>query len=321
MKVVPYTGLQVVHQEVSQYPAHIRRWRQQYIPNSNTMHFSMGNSPGASCGGIVCPDSAGWRRFYLRHVKTLLTRHDFDGIYVDLASKVYCHNIEHGPAHHGGIDGLWEVLTDVRRELGRDKLMLVHNGDCNMMVALNNLGDLAVTLEGVNYAKTGGWKLPTIAPYLRAFPACPVLMIPSYGWYWSPGVEKAQQAMQDGIAKALVLGTIPFYLDIYWEPHEWGYKDVWQSLDDPRGIYELFRKVRALRLDGMQFDDIFTGAVKTSHKGVLGARYRSPGRQIVVLSNLSGHPESKVRWTCEGQSGRLANMGISDYQFIELKTI
>jgi hypothetical protein len=320
MKVVPYTGIRIVHQEVAQYPANIRQWREQYIPNSNTMHFPVGHSPGASAGGIVCPDSASWRRFYLRHVKTLLRRHDFDGIYVDLANKVHCHNTEHGPAHHGGIDGLLEVLTDVRRELGPDKLLTVHNEDVKMLVALNNLGDLAGTLEAFNSGKASNWNLSSIAPYLRAFGACPTLMIPAYAWNWSPTPAKARECLRDGIAKALVLGTIPFHLDIYWEPHAWGYKDIWQNIRDPRGIYELFRKVRSLRLDGMTFDDIFTKAVKTSHKGVLGTRYRSKDRQVVVLSNLSGRPVRGVRWTCEGRSGRVAKMGISDYLFIDLRT-
>jgi len=41
---------------------------------------------------------------------------------------------------------------------------------------------------------------------------------------------------------------------------------------------------------------------------------------IVVLSNLSGHLVRGVRWNCEGRSGLVARMGISDYQFIDLRT-
>ena len=43
----------------------------------------------------------------------------------------------------------------------------------------DNLADLAGTLEAFNSGKASNWNLSSIAPYLRAFPACPTLMIPA----------------------------------------------------------------------------------------------------------------------------------------------
>ena len=74
---------------------------------------------------------------------------------------------------------------EAREFLGPDKIIVGHNGNSNMMVTLNNLSDAVVTMEMFNGPKVWNWDLDIVHSYIRAFPACPVLMIPDYRWFWT----------------------------------------------------------------------------------------------------------------------------------------
>ena len=318
MKVVPYTAPAEINPELPAFGRNFRQWRQQTVPGGGTVYHPTGNYPGAVWGALVCPDCPGVRRYYLGFVKRYLHDYDFDGIYVDLASKVYCHNTAHGPARHGGMDGLWDALRRAREFLGPDKLLVAHNGDCNMMVALNNLADAAVTMEALNSAKDWRWNLRVIRPYIRAFPACPVLMIPKYQWYWT-GTRAARTALADGVAKGALLGSVPFELDLYFEPPKWGYRDAYAALRDPQGLWAMFRKLKALRLEGLRFDDCYSGAVRTNRRGVLGARYRNGRRQIIVLANIADRTVRNIQWRCGPHRGALPGLRPAEYRFIVVR--
>jgi hypothetical protein len=314
MKVVPYTAPAEVNPELPAFSKNIRQWRQQVVPNAGTAYHPTGNYPGAVYGGLVCPDSKGMRDYYLGFVKKYVVNHNFDGIYVDLASKVYCHNILHGPAHHGGIDGLWGALGKARDFLGKDKIIVAHNGDCNMMVTLSNLADSVVTMESLNTPNEVEWNLGKIHPYIRAFPACAVLMIPNYSWYHSASAA-TRKVMQDGIAKGLLIGSVPFHLDIYYDAVRWGYKNALEGIRDDNGIWGLFRRLKGLRLEGLHFDDCFSNAVRTNRRGVLGARFHDERKQVLILANLTNRPQRNVRWQCEGASGNIGALQPKQYCF------
>ena len=317
MKVVPYTAPAEINCEVPIFPKVIRQWRQQTVPDGGTVYHPTGNYPGAVYGGLVCPDAKGMQDFYLGFVKKYVRNHNFDGIYVDLASKVNCYNTLHGPAHHGGIDGLWKVLGKAREFLGPDKIIVAHNGDCNMTVTLSNLADAVVTMESINGQKGWNWDLDILHPYIRAFPACPVLMIPDYRWFWSTQVGRGRKAMEDGIAKSVLMGSVPFHLDVYFYADKWGYRDAAQSVRDPRGLWALFERLKSLNLEGMQFDDYLTKAVRTNRPGVLGARYHDANRQIIVLANISAKPQRNIQWQCDGASGSVPLLEPKGYTFIK----
>lgn len=317
MKVVPYTAPAEINCEVEIFPKVIRQWRQQTVPDGGTVYHPTGNYPGAVYGGLVCPDAKGMQEYYLGFVKKYVLNHDFDGIYVDLASKVNCYNTLHGPAHHGGIDGMWAVLEKAREFLGPDKVIVAHNGDCNMAVTLSNLADSVVTMESINGQKGWTWDLDIVHPYIRAFPACPVLMIPDYRWYHSTVRGRGRKAMEDGIAKSVLLGAVPFHIDLYFDAWKWNYRDAAQSIRDPRGIMALFDKVKSLNLGAMQFDDYLTKIVRTNRPGVLGARYRDDKRQIIVLANITAKPQRNIRWQCGNTAGSVSLLEAKGYTFIK----
>ena len=155
MKIVPYTAPEEFHPEVPEFQRNVRQWRTQPVKNGGTVFHATGNYPGAIWGVLVCPDCKGVRRHYLNFAKKYVRNHGFDGIYTDLVSKVFCHNTEHGPALHGGMDGLLKVLTEMREFLGPDGLIISHNGDPNMLVAVSNLADNTLTMEAQNRLDDG----------------------------------------------------------------------------------------------------------------------------------------------------------------------
>ena len=317
MKVVPYTAPAEFHPEVLPFCRNVLEWRQQPVPNGGTVFHATGNYPGAIWGGLVCPDCEGVRRHYLKMAKTYVRNYNFDGVYIDLASKVYCHNTAHGGAHHGGIDGLWSVLSELREFLGPDKVICAHNGDCNMMVALSNLADSVVTMEAMNSSVKGEWDLDTIRPYIRAFPSSPNMLIPSYKWFWNWGREN-QEAMADGLAKSVLLGSAPHQIDLYFDPPRWGYRDAAQQWSDPRSIWELFRRLTRQNLKGMQFRDYREARVRTNRQGVLGAEYVGPERRVLVLSNLTPRTQRNIQWRCGRATGTVKALDSKDYVFIEI---
>jgi hypothetical protein len=318
MKVVPYTAPAEIHPEVGVFNKSIQEWRQQVVPDGGTVFHSTGCYPGAVWGALVCPDSKGMQDFYLDFVKKYVRNHNFDGIYVDLASKVNCYNTLHGPAHHGGIDGLWDVLGKAREFLGPDKIIVGHNGNSNMMVTLSNLCDAVVTMEMFNGPKVWNWDLDIVHSYIRAFPACPVLMIPDYRWFWTTTKRaRAGRALEDGIAKSVLLGSALFHLDVYFDPWKWGYRDGAASVRDPRSLWAMFHRLKAMNLEGMQFDDYQTKVVRTNRPGVLGARYHDSKRQVIVLANISNKPQRNIRWQCDGASGQVPMLEAKGYTFIE----
>ena len=318
MKIVPYTTPAEIHPEVPVFNKSIRQWRQQVVPDGGTVFHSTGCYPGAVWGALVCPGAKGMRDFYLDFVKKYVRNHNFDGIYVDLASKVNCYNTLHGPAHHGGIDGLWEILGKAREFVGPDKIIVAHNGNSNMMVTVSNLADAVVTMEMFNGPKVWNWDLDIVHSYIRAFPACPVLMIPDYRWFWTTTKrERARRALEDGIAKSVLLGSALFHLDVYFDPWKWGYRDAEASVRDPRSLWAMFDRLKAMKLEGMQFDDYQTKAVRTNRPGVLGARYHDDKRQIVVLANISAKPQRDIRWQCGDATGSVPLLEPKAYRFIE----
>jgi hypothetical protein len=197
-------------------------------------------------------------------------------------------------------------------------MIVAHNGDCNMMVALSNMADSVVTMEFLN-GQSLALDLRTIHPYIRAFPASPVLMIPNYRWYWQASAT-SREMMEDAIAKGALLGSCPFHLDIYYHPEGWGYADALAGTRDPRGIWGAFRRLKDMDLRSMKFDDCYSGAVKVDRKAVLGARYRGKGRQIVVIANLSGRKQRNLRWKCDGAAGEIAQLAQREFTFVPVPT-
>ncbi len=311
MRIIPYTCPTYLHPEVPIFHRRVREWHQASVPGGQVIYHPAGKSAGGCYGALMCADSASWRDYYFRHVKTLLTRHDFDGLYLDNVWKAPCHNPAHLPGRHGGLDGLWEVVGRVRHWLGPDRLMVIHNGEFLFQATSNNFADMIVTLEGIPLMKNYRYDFNAIARCVRAFPACRVSIVPRSIWYRVPPPLPKRLGLQDGIAKALLLGTVP-YSYAMWETR-WGYKDHQECLRDPRGIYAVFRKLKSLRLDGLGFDD----GVQARPRGVGAACWRGDGRQVVVLSNISGRPQRNIRWQYGGQRGNISLLGVDEFRFIE----
>ncbi len=316
MKIVPYTCPTELHPEMYSFPEKVPEWRQEAVLGGATVYHPAGKSPGGCYGALVCPDSEGWRNYYLHYVKTLLARHDFDGLYLDNIWKNTCYNSRHGPSHHGGLDGLWNILGSVRGLLGPEKLMICHNGEFLYLAPTNNFADMIVTLEGVSWFKNFRYDLKGIHRVLRAFSACRVAMVPCSTWYRVPPPHPPQTGLRDGIIKGLLLGSIP-YSYTWWETR-WGYKDRNASLRDPRGLYAAFRRLKSLHLETLTFDDCFGAGVRTNYKDVLGARYYGKGREVLIIGNISERDRKNIRWSCGEGKGNIPFLPADGYRFIEL---
>jgi hypothetical protein len=114
----------------------------------------------------------------------------------------------------------------------------------------------------------------------------------------------------------MLLGTLP-YSYCFWE-NAWGYRDWREAIRDPRGLYAAFRKMRSLGLDGMTFEDFSRAPVRTSHRGVKGARYHDngSGRQVIVLANICGKDLRNIRWRCDRAAGKIESFAADEYRFV-----
>ena len=314
MKVIPYTCPTELHPEASVFSKYARKWRTATVPDGGVIYHSSKKSGGGCYGAILCPDSVGWRNYYFSQVNKLLKNHDFDGIYVDNVHKLRCFNTMHGSSYHGGLDGLVSVLRKIRVQLGNEKLMVFHNGNNTFKAVFNNIGNMAVTLEGIQWDDLR-MDVDSVARVLRAFPACGVSMVPSITWYHVDPPLDPQTGLRDGIIKGLLLGSIP-YTYVMWEL-AYGYKDHVSAVDDSRGLYTAFNMLKNFDLHGMHFDDCLSNVVKTNEPGVKGARYVSDNRQVVLLGNISGDAVNDIKWECDGYTGVINRLEADAYKFIE----
>jgi hypothetical protein len=278
-------------------------------------HYA-GKMPEGIYGAWVCPESAGWRAHYLAIVRSFLTRHEFDGVYVDGIGPFECWNALHGAPHHSSIEGEFETMETVRGMLGADRPMVIHNGDQSYLAMANNIADMAVTFESQSWYRSYRNDLDRITATATAFPACGPSMVPVSTWYRVPAPLPRQTGLRDGIAKALLAGTVP-YSYAMWE-HRWGHAGAEEAIGDPRGLYAAFRTVKSLALGGMRFEGHWTHAVSTDRAGVLGARYVGDGRQVVLIANVSERDVDGIRWECEGASGDIDRLAAEEYRFVDV---
>jgi hypothetical protein len=316
MRIIPYTCPTYLHPEAPIFHRRVHEWYQAPVPDGQIVYHPAGKSAGGCYGALMCPDSVGWRGYYLRRVRRLLARHHFDGLYLDNVWKAPCHNTAHGSGCHGGLDGLWQVVGDARKLLGTDRLMVIHNGEFHFQAVSNNFADMIVTLEGIPLRMDFRYELSSIASAVRGFPSCRVAIVPRSVWYRIPAPLPKRLGLRDGIAKALLLGTVP-YSYAMWETR-WGYKDHRECLRDPRGIYAAFRKLKSLKLEGLKFEDCFCSGVRSRPRGVRGACYHGEGRSVVLVANISGRTQRNIRWSYQDRSGTMASLASDEYRFIEL---
>jgi len=311
MRIIPYTCPTYLHPEAPIFHRRAREWYQMPVPSGQIIYHPAGKSPGGCYGALMCPDSPGWREYYLRHVRTLLAKHDFDGLYLDNVWKAPCHHPAHGSACHGGLDGLWRMVGEARSLLGPDRLMVIHNGEFHFQAISNNLADMIVTLEGIPLRKDFRYDLASIVAAVRGFPACGVSIVPRSTWYRIPPPLPKRLGLHDGIAKALLLGTIP-YSYAMWETR-WGYKDHRECLRDARGIYAAFRKLQSLRLGTFCLVD-----ARVSPGGIRGVCYRGDRRQVVLVANISGRAQRNIRWSYGKHAGNIPLLDADEYRFVEI---
>ena len=315
MKIITYFTPTELHPESEAFAANIKDWQAMDRPNGQVKYHYAGKMPEGIYGAWVCPVSDGWRKYLLDNVKLFLTKHEFDGVYVDLIGPWECHNSRHGPPYHSNLDGELDALESVRGLLGPDGLMVIHNGDQSFMAMANNIADMIVTFESQSWYGSFRNDLDRITCVAPAFPVCRIAMVPVSTWYRVPPLLPKQTGLRDGIAKAVLVGTVP-YSYAMWE-HRWGYKDPGEAIDDPNGLYAAFRKLKSLNLEGMRFDGHWTNTVSTDRAGVLGARYHDDKRQIILLSNITDEEVKNIQWECQGKNGRIDRLGPYEYRFIE----
>jgi len=313
MRIVPATCPSYLHPEVPEFHRHVQEWYQMPIPGGQIIYHPAGKGgAGGLYGALMCFDSASWRDYNLRYVEALLTKHDFDGVYLDCIWKAPCYNPAHGSSHHGGLDGAWKLVGDVRRLLGPDRLTIIHNGEFHFQAVSNNFADMIVTLEGIPLMKNFRYDLAAIARPLRSFPATRVCAVPRSVWYRIPPPMPKRMGLYDGIAKTLLLGTVP-YSYAMWETR-WGYKDHWDCLRDPRGIYAAFRELKSLKLDAF---DVVNARVRPH--GVRGVCYRGKNREVLLVANVSDRRKRNIRWRYRGKKGVIPSLDADEYRFVELR--
>ncbi len=150
MKIVPYFSLKELHPDAPEYKKFAEEWKRT-IDRKTTIHNYAGTG---EFGAQMCLAS-GWNRFRKKSIDMVLKNHDFDGVYYDWVSSLYCNNPSHKSGkEHTDIEELINLIFWTRDRVGPDGIIFLHLSGVPMMV-LENVADLVYTHED----------LPWLCPY------------------------------------------------------------------------------------------------------------------------------------------------------------
>lgn len=250
---------------------------------------------GDEYGAQMCLRS-GWLDYLKQYIDTVLTHHALDGIYYDWNIALYCHNPAHtdtkssgvtgqrfgalalSPVGHWDMDELLALMEWTRQRVGPDGLVIIHN---TMMpcAATENFADYVVAMEW------GYGQLATAAPALADLPLeWNFLGARSRGVIGSGClVPNAPELLRRQMAlRCLLTGTAP-----------------WPATDLD---LEMFGPLTKEDFNAYRFADWSRQGVRTDNPAVAGAVYHRPDEAVLILGNLTGHPQA---FHCQVQFGVL----------------
>jgi len=290
IKIIPYFSMYECHPTSPAF-RHVIEWKRTMKPNGHEQYTYIGL--GNLFGVLLCPDS-GWGRYFKNHVKLVLRKHHFDGVYFDWSTNIPCFNQNHMKGYHNGIDGIYYVIDAIRRAVGQKGIIFTHVQGQAMDTITINFSDQIVTLEEKQSKDVFGIEeMPSSIMFAKQ---SSVGIVPNI-LYPKKGDEDPRYRLKQGISRFILLGTFPYsYL---FSEEKWDYKSFKEAREDPRGLYALFDDFKAIDFTEYYFKDCYHSPIKTTNDAVRGSVYWNKKHIVIVISNTGSEKIENVKWTID----------------------
>lgn len=304
MKIIPYFSIYECYPTSPAF-RRVAEWKRTWRPDGHEQYTA--GKLGSLFGVLLCPDS-GWRSWFLRHVRLVLKRHRFDGVYFDWATNVPCYNRRHMPGDHAGLDGIHGIMESVRKLLGPNGIIISHiPGQAIDIVALNFSDEYVTLEEKQSHAVFGVEEMPSSIRFTRSSTAeiVPNIMYPK------AGETDPRARLRQGIPRFVLFGTLPY--SYVTSESSWGYGSFAEGRQDPQGIYALFDAFKAVDFSEYTFRDCFESPIRTTDPSMRGALYCNRKRSIIAIANSESKSIANARWTID-----LSSLGWDDVEEFSL---
>jgi len=276
LKIIPYFSLYECYPTSLAFK-HVKEWRRTMKYGGHEQYTWAGRM--SIFGVLLCPDSS-WKKYLLKQLKMIFSKHKFDGVYFDWTTNVPCFNLSHAEGYHSGIDGIYEIMENSRKIIGPNGILINHVQGQAMDIIAMNFADQIVTLEEKQSHDV--YNVEDMPASIRFMNSGSVGIVPNI-LYPKETDRDPRFRLRQGISRLILLGVFP-YSYVRWE-NKWGYNSLKEAREDPRGIYALFDAFKSVDLSEYSFKDCFNSPVKTSVDSVRGAVFWNKKQAIIVLSN------------------------------------
>ncbi|MEM2970354.1 MAG: glycoside hydrolase family 66 protein [Candidatus Bathyarchaeia archaeon] len=276
IKIIPYFSLYECYPTSPAFK-YVKEWRRTMKYGGHEQYTWSGRM--SLFGVLLCPDS-NWKKYLLKQLKMIFSKHAFDGVYFDWTTNIPCFNLSHAEGYHSGIDGIYEIMETARKIIGPKGILINHVQGQAMDIIAINFADQIVTLE--EKQKHDVYNVEDMPASIRFMNSGSVGIVPNILYPKETDIDPRLRLRQ-GISRLILLGVFP-YSYMRWE-NKWGYKTPKEAREDPRGIYALFDAFKAINLSEYNFRDCFNSPVKTSVDAVKSAVYWNKKQAVIVLSN------------------------------------
>jgi len=148
---VPYFSLKELHPICPEYIQYAEDWKRTVDSKGSIIHNYVGSG---EFGAQMCLRS-GWLDFRKASIDLVLSKHNFDGVYYDWVSALYCNNPQHLEGKkHNDVRELLDLIFWTRKRVGPNGLVFLHLSGVPMMV-IENVTDFVFTHEELNMLAPG----------------------------------------------------------------------------------------------------------------------------------------------------------------------
>ena len=318
MKIIPYFSGYELSPETPAFREHGLEWYTPGFPDGH-VRFTPTGRLNAVYGALMCPDSP-WGDWLQGYIKKCVDTYGFDGYYLDWGGPVPCHNYNHLPGEHNGVDGLVNLLEDTRRWLG-DRLLVIHAPGNGCWPLHHNVADQTVTLEEArrNIGQGGLEQYPFSIEFMGVGSAG---IVPNTfedeklpgGWNF-----------KRGIANMVHFNAIPY---IYTYSNLSGWKNYsypdWKSfMADEDSLFGLYRKFKDIDFTKYRFVGPRSGwvGVEGSRRDVLCSAYVGKDTLAVVSNQTAKSVPGGTALIYPSQGGQALRLPFGRLKPYEVKIL
>ncbi len=277
LTTIPYFSNHELHPSTPEFKQFGKEWGRMVDDQGNLR-------PNFHFGVHMCLKS-GWKEFFKHSVDTVLTNHDFDGVYYDWNVPLFCGNSLHVDSKdkikvdskglaaisdnrytHWDVDELIELMEWTRAKVGADGIINIHN-TLMPMFATENFANNVVGMEFTYGVLTKSMPHPSQLPLEWSFGGARPRGVITYGTLH----PEASKTLKESFAiTALMTGVFP-----------------WRATDESLKAFKILELIEDI--ETYTFQDYRNSTVDILSKQGISAVYSKEDKAYILLANPSGN--------------------------------